>query len=383
MTTVSGTQFWPATAVERVRAGSLRVPQPPSSEEIVSLAMGEPGFDTPPGIRLTAHGAIEAGYTHYAHPQGDSDLREALAERLGFTAEDVLITHGGTGGLAAAILAIVDPGDLVVLPDPTYSLYTDLVHLAGGTCRPVPLRSDLHWDLDALAAALPAAKLFVFCNPANPTGIVHTRHELNALATLLADSHTLVLADEAYRDLVYTDEPFVSALDIGALAPRTVYCQTFSKAYAMTGWRIGYLAGPRAVIAAAARVHATIIGPLNPATQRAALGAVLNGSDAVNEMRQQYRTRRDLMVDGLTRIDGLHLPTPDGAFYAFPRYDHDLRAVDMVAHLRGHGVAVRPGSEFGNAGEHHIRLSFAAEPSAITTGLERIQTALDHLEAYR
>jgi aspartate/methionine/tyrosine aminotransferase len=242
MTTVTSTQFRPSAAVGRVRAGSLRVPEPPSSDEIISLAMGEPGFDTPPGIRLTAHGAIEAGYTHYAHPHGDAELREALAERL---------------------------------------------------------------------------------------------------------------------------------------------CQTFSKAYAMTGWRTGYLAGPSDVIAAAARAHATIIGPLNPATQRAALGAVLNGSDAVKEMRRQYRARRDLMVDGLARIDGLHLSAPDGAFYAFPQYDYDLRAVDMVAHLRGHGVAVRPGTEFGRAGEHHIRLSFAAEPSAITTGLERIQTALDYLETHQ
>lgn len=386
MTTVETLSFESSHAVDRLRRGSLRTPQPASSGDLVSLAMGEPGFETPPGIRLTAHAAIEAGYTHYAHPHGDNELRDALAQHLtthslaDVTAEDVLITHGGTGGLAAAILAIVDPGDTVVLPDPTYSLYADLVHLAGGRCLSVPLQADLHWDLDALSDALRDAKMFVFCNPSNPTGIVHAAAELNALAAMVAGTGTLVLADEAYRDLVYTEVPFVSALDVADLVPRTLYCQTYSKAYAMTGWRVGYLAGPREVVAAAARVHATIIGSLNPATQRAALTALVDGSANVVEMREQYRSRRDLMVDGLTGIKGLHLAPPDGAFYAFPRYEHDIAAVDIVAHLRNHGVAVRPGSEFGRAGERHIRLSFAAEPAAIKTGAERVRTGLAHLE---
>ena len=377
MSALTAATFRPSTAVERVSARSLRVAQPASNDEIISLAMGEPGFDTPPGIRLAAHAALEAGFTHYAHPNGDPELRAALAELV--RTDDVLITHGGTSGLAAAVLAIVNPGDTVVLPDPTYSLYADLVHLAGGQCRPVPLLPNLHWDLDALADALPTAKLFIFCNPANPTGIVHTREELE----VVAQHATLVLADEAYSDLVYTDTPFVSALDIGSLAPRTVYCQTFSKAYAMTGWRIGYLAGPREIVAAAARLHATLVGPLNPATQRAALAALVDGAGPVEQMRELYQARRDLMATGLAGINGLHLDTPDGAFYAFPRYDHDLPAVDLVAHLRRHGVAVRPGSEFGRAGEHHIRLSFAAEPSAITAGLDRVRTGLRHLEELR
>jgi aspartate aminotransferase len=384
MTTVSRLGFRASRAVDRVRAASLRVPQPQSGPDIVSLAMGEPAFDTPPDIRLCAHAAIEAGYTHYAHPQGDPELRELLADQLSergtltLAAEDVLITHGGTGGLAAAILAIIDPGDAVVIPDPTYSLYADLIHLAGGRCIPVPLQADLHWDLDALGDALSGARLFVFCNPSNPTGIVHTRAELETVAGLLDTSDTLVLADEAYSDLVYTDKPFVSALDVPSLAARTLYCQTFSKAHAMTGWRIGYLAGPRDVIGAAARVHATIAGPLNAATQRAALAAADSTSGAVQRMRQEYRQRRDLMVSGLQSIDGLQLAVPDGAFYAFPRYEHALPATEMVAHLRLNGVAVRPGSEFGAAGERHLRLSFAADRDAITIGIDRMKAALTH-----
>jgi aspartate aminotransferase len=207
---------------------------------------------------------------------------------------------------------------------------------------------------------------------------VHTRAELETVAGLLDTSDTLVLADEAYSDLVYTDKPFVSALDVPSLAARTLYCQTFSKAHAMTGWRIGYLAGPRDVIGAAARVHATIAGPLNAATQRAALAAADSTSGAVQRMRQEYRQRRDLMVSGLQSIDGLQLAVPDGAFYAFPRYEHALPATEMVAHLRLNGVAVRPGSEFGAAGERHLRLSFAADRDAITIGIDRMKAALTH-----
>lgn len=383
--TAATRRFAASAAVQRVAAASLRTAQPAATADLVSLAMGEPGFDTPPSIRLAAHAGIETGFTHYAYPNGDPELRDALASRLNtdhgtdYSTERILVTHGGTGGLAAAILAIVNPGDRVVIPDPTYSLYADLIRLAGGRPVPVPLQDDLHWDLDALAVALIGAKAFIFCNPSNPTGIVHTHEELTALAGMLAGGDTLVLSDEAYSDLVFTETPFVSTLEIAGLVERTLYCQTFSKAYAMTGWRLGYLAGDPDVIAAAARVHALTAGPLNPATQRAALGAVHEPPADLAMMHAHYRARRDLMIDGLADIRGLRLAHPDGAFYAFPRYDADVTALAMVAHLRAHGVAVRPGSEFGAAGERHIRLSFAADPAAITTGLERIRAALTQL----
>lgn len=167
-------------------------------------------------------------------------------------------------------------------------------------------------------------------------------------------------------------------MDVAGLVERTLYCQTFSKAYAMTGWRLGYLAGSLDIIAAAARVHGLTAGPLNPATQRAALVAVDEPPAEQAIMYAHYRARRDLMVDGLADIPGLRLTQPDGAFYAFPRYDTDMPAVAMVAHLRAHGVAVRPGSEFGAAGERHIRLSFAADPAAIATGIDRIRAAFTH-----
>jgi aspartate aminotransferase len=370
--------FSPSDAVQRVLQTSLRVQQPQSSGDLVSLAMGEPDFDTPQQVRDAAAKALQDGHTHYSPLLGEPVLRDELAVRIGtllgsaVSTNDVLITQGGTAGLAAAILGTVNPGDKVVIPDPTYSLYADLVSMAGGIIVPVPLAEDLHWDLEALAGALDGAKMFVFCNPSNPTGIVHSRAELEALADLVTGTNILVLSDEAYSDLVYTPEPFTSALEIEGLAGRTIYCQTFSKSYAMTGWRVGYLWGPADVIAAAARVHNTFNGSMNTAVQLAAVTALQTCGPDIERMHASYKVRRELMYNGLKNIPGLTVSSPEGAFYLFPKYDADLPAAEMVAHLRSHGVAVRPGSEFGRNGEHHLRLSYAASADAITVGVERL-----------
>lgn len=378
--------FRPSAAVQRVLDTSLRVQQPQSSGDLVSLAMGEPDFDTPQQVRDAAAKALQDGHTHYSPLLGEPVLRDALAGKIGgllgsgVSTNDVLITQGGTAGLAAAILGTVNPGDKVVIPDPTYSLYADLVAMAGGTIVPVPLAEDLHWDLEALAGALEGAKMFVFCNPSNPTGIVHSRAELEALAAMVAGTNILVLSDEAYSDLVYTPEPFTSALEIEGLAGRTIYCQTFSKSYAMTGWRVGYLWGPADVIASAARVHNTFNGSMNTAVQLAALTALQTCGPDIERMHASYAARRELMYNGLKDVPGLTVSSPEGAFYLFPKYDADLPAAQMVAHLRSHGVAVRPGSEFGRNGEFHLRLSYAASAAAITTGVERLAAGLAALK---
>ncbi|MDT0234827.1 aminotransferase class I/II-fold pyridoxal phosphate-dependent enzyme [Curtobacterium sp. BRB10] len=385
MTTTTATTFDASHAVQRVVAASRRVQQPQSSGDLVSLAMGEPDFDTPAQVVDAAAAALRAGRTHYSPLYGEPTLRAALAERIGRLANrsvdvgDVLVTHGGTGGLTAAILAIVDPGDRVVIPDPTYSLYADLISLAGGIVVPVPLGPDLHWDLDALDAALVDAKLFVFCNPGNPTGIVHSRAELERLGAALEGTDTIVLSDEAYADLTFTGEPFTSALEVASLVDRTVYCQTFSKSYAMTGWRVGYLWGPSAIIAAAARIHNTANGSMNTAVQDAALVALETCDEDIARMHEAYARRRSLMADGLTAIPGLDVSSPEGAFYLFPRYDLDLPSVELVGRLRELGVAVRPGAEFGAAGEHHLRLSYAASDDAIIAGVARLASGFEAL----
>ncbi|MFK0156695.1 pyridoxal phosphate-dependent aminotransferase [Streptomyces sp. NPDC090493] len=372
-----------ADAVARIAAASRRTQQPQSRADLVSLAMGEPDFDTPQRVTEAAQASLGAGRTHYSPLLGEPLLREALAAKLAgiaqapVSAADILITQGGTAGLAASILGIVNPGDKVVIPDPTYSLYGDLVAMAGGTVVPVPLAPDLHWDLDRLADALADAKLFVFCNPVNPTGIVHSREELEVLADLLDGTPTIVISDEAYADLDYTGRPFTSAISVEGLRERTLYCQTFSKSYAMTGWRVGYLWGPSPLIQASARVHNTFNGSVNTVVQDAALVAVESCAEDVARMRAAYEERREIMRAELTAIPGLTLSAPEGAFYQFPRYDLDLPSVEVVAALRTtYGVAVRPGSEFGAQGEHHLRLSYAAGPEAIVEGVRRLADGL-------
>jgi aspartate aminotransferase len=363
-------------AVRRIRAGSLRPRGALGAPDIVSLAMGEPDFPTPEPIVAAAVDALRSGWTRYGDPNGDPELRQHIAEEAGVAADEVLITHGGSAGLASSILATVDPGDEVVLLDPTYSRYADQVHLAGGRVRWTPTRPDGHLDFDLLARALPAARLLVLCNPGNPTGVVLTGDEVHRLAELVRATDTVLLADEAYRDLVYDGREFVSLLDVPGLRPNLIFCNTLSKTYAMTGWRIGYVVAPKPLAAAVSLIHRSLNASVNAAVQRAALVALRTGPDLAAGMRTAYQARRDLMVRTLATFDTVDPVAAEGAFYAFPRYHAEIASVDLLALLAEGGVAVRPGSEFGPAGEGHLRLSFAIDETSIAEGLRRMAAVL-------
>ncbi|NGO68320.1 pyridoxal phosphate-dependent aminotransferase [Streptomyces boncukensis] len=368
----------PASRMAELRRSSRRPALAPAPPGAVSLAMGEPDFPTPPPVIDAAVAALRAGETHYADQQGLRELRAALAARLPahpartWTADDVVVTHGATAALAAVVLAMVGPGDRVVVPEPAYSLYADLVVLAGGTVDFVPLAPDLHWDLDALAAALPGAAMMIFSNPSNPTGIVHREQELRALGGLLDGSDVLVVSDEAYHRLAYPGHEPTSALEIASLRDRTVYVQTFSKTYAMTGWRVGYLTGPREVVDAAAQAHRTLNGSSDTAAQHAALAALDLPDSVVDAMADRYRRRRELVVAHLSGVPGLHLVPPEGAFYGFLRYDADRGSEAVARELAERGVLVRAGAEYGPSGEGHVRISFAASEDDLRSGLERL-----------
>ena len=372
------TAMLPAFRIEELRRRSRRPALAPAPPGAISLAMGEPDFPTPPPVIEAAVAALRDGNTHYADQKGLPELRAALVSRLPahpgrtWTADDVVVTHGATAALAAVVLAMIGPGDRVVIPEPAYSLYADLVALAGGTVDFVPLAPDLHWDLDALAAALPGAAMMIFSNPSNPTGIVHREQELEALGELLDGSDVLVVSDEAYHRLVYPGHELTSALAIESLRDRTVYVQTFSKTYAMTGWRVGYLTGPREVVDAAAHVHRTLNGSVNTAVQHAAIAALELPDGVVTAMVDRYRQRRELVVAHLSDIPGLHLVPPEGAFYGFLRYDADASSEVVAGELAEREVMVRAGAEYGPSGEGHIRISFAAAEDDLRTGLARI-----------
>ena len=350
--------------------------------DVALLDAGDPDAPTAEHVRRALHEAVEAGATHYGHPFGDPDLRAALAARASATTGwpvapgRVLVTHGASGGLGAAILATVDPGDRVLLQDPTYSLYADQVRVAGGLPVSVPTRPDFHLDAERLAAAAPGARMIVLCHPSNPTGVVHSRDELEAVAAIAERHDLLVLADEAYDAIIHPPTRFVSTLEIPALEPRLLYCQTLSKTYAMTGWRVGWVIAPEPLAAAVGRLHVTLHGPMNTAVQRAALAAVTGPDDATGEMLRTYARRRSHVIAALAAMPGVVCPPPEATFYAFLRYPQAVDAVTMQARCLEGGVALRAGSEFGDGGERHLRLSYTAADDDLDRGLERLAAVL-------
>lgn len=374
--------FNPSRMVRDLARHSQR-PTTRPGPQVISLAVGDPDFPTPEHISQALTDALAAGATHYAPQQGDPELRAALADQVGdlagrrYEPAQVLVTHGSTAALASTILATVDPGQRVVIPEPTYSLYADLVRMAGGEVDFVRHREDLHLDLDGIAAAAPDARMVVICNPCNPTGAVYTEDELEDLADIADEHDLLVVADEAYDHLVFDGVPFVSALEIEGLADRLVYVQTFSKTHAMCGWRIGYLAAGAEIVQAAARVHQSFNGPVNTAVQRAALVALEEPGDWPDRMRREYQARRDIVARMVASASGVHLEQPQGTFYAFLQYDADVPAAEVRGRALERGVAVRAGSEFGPGGEGFVRVSFSTSRELLVEGVERLVGLLD------
>jgi aspartate aminotransferase len=370
--------FTPSLAAKRIQENSQRPTNRPGAG-VISLALGEPDFATPAPITEAAVAALREGYTHYIDFSGDPELREALAQRVSriagdrYAADQIFVTHGGTSGISSAIMAVANPGDRIVVPDPSYSLYADAAYLAGAVPVFVPTAPDYHLDLEQLEKALRGARMLVVCNPCNPTGAVYRREELSRLAELAERNDVIVLTDEAYCEIVYDGREFVSMLELGTLRSRLLYCQTFSKTFAMTGWRSGYLAGPREIIKAVGFVHRTFNGAPNAVVQRAALAATRLGPSLAEPMCREYAKRRALMVEHAEGIEGLHVRAPEGTFYLFARYDLDIPSRRLAAHLLEGGVAVRAGSEYGPSGEHHLRFSFATSPENIVAGLARLR----------
>jgi aspartate aminotransferase len=366
-------------AVVRLVRGNLRPGSPPLDKGVALLGVGEPDFETPPVIVRAAVDALRSGWTHYGDLNGDPELR-ACAARVaneaggrGYGPDQVLVTNGGTSAVSAAIAATVSPGDRVVLLDPSYSLFASSVLLAGGEPVYVALDERGHLDLARIAAGLRDAKAIVLVNPANPVGTAFNRSELAQLAALTELHGTVVIADEVCDHFVFDGRPFTSALSIDLWRDRLIYCQSLSKTYAMTGWRVGYLISTPALIGAIRMLHRTVLGAVNAAAQRAAIVALELGDTLVEPMRASYQLRRDYILDRIASIPDLTAESPEGGFFVFARYNRDIASFQLAQHLAESGVIVRPGREFGPAGEHHIRLSLAAPPAALRTGLDRIE----------
>jgi aspartate aminotransferase len=350
--------------------------------EILGLHIGEPDFDTPAGIRAAATRAMDEGLTHYGPAQGMPDLRGAIAERLHrlhaipATSSDVVVMPGKLA-IYASLLSSTNPGDDVLLPDPTY-LFEQPVQLVGA--RPVyfPLRDDFSFDPTALEAAItPRSRVLILTSPSNPTGRLLSRDEVRAALTIAREHHLTVLSDETYEALVY-EGPHVAPASLAESAGRVVTIGSFSKMYAMTGWRVGYAVAPPDLRARLVKVVEHTLTCVPPFIQRACLWGLQNAEPDVVRFREEFRRRRDRLFDLLRVIPGLHVHRPAGAFYMFPRYDLPLSSVDFCNRvLDDEKLALVPGVSFGPSGEGHFRISFTAPVDALEEGVRRLRHFLE------
>jgi len=350
--------------------------------DVISLGVGEPDFVTPDHIRQAGIDSINAGDTHYTSNWGTLALRQAISEnierRYGVhydPATEVMVTVGVSEGIDATLRAILDEGDEVAVPDPGYVAYEADVTLAGG--KVVPVRTHVEEEFEVRAATLeavltPRTKVALLGNPNNPTGAVIARPELEKIAALAVRNDLLVISDEVYSRLVYGEEHACIAAMPG-MRERTVLADGFSKAYAMTGWRVGYLCAPAHLLEAILKVHQYAIMCAPTMSQAAALEALLHGEDDVLAMVASYDERRKLMVNGLNAI-GLDCYMPRGAFYAFPSIARTGMTSEEFAEklLFEEKVAAVPGSAFGEGGEGFIRCTYCTAQDKISEALERM-----------
>ncbi|MGQ9467237.1 MAG: pyridoxal phosphate-dependent aminotransferase [Anaerolineae bacterium] len=352
-------------------------------EDVISLGIGEPDFTTPEPILRAGIESLQRGETHYTSNSGLMELRRAIAEHLdrlyGQTynpASEILITVGVSEALYLACAATLDPGDEVIIPEPCFVSYAPEVTFAGGVPVMVPTSAENGWQVtaEAIEAAItPKTKALLLGYPNNPTGAVMTRERLNEIAAVVKRHNLLVISDELYDRLVY-DTQHVCFPSLPGMYSRTILLMGFSKAYAMTGWRIGWAAGPAEIMEMMRRVHQYTIMCAPTPSQYAALVAIKEGEPFVEEMRQEYDRRRRLIVSGLNEI-GLTCAEPKGAFYAFPSIavtgmDENTFAEKLLQEER---VAVVPGSAFGPSGRGYVRCSYATAYEKIEEALERMR----------
>jgi aspartate/methionine/tyrosine aminotransferase len=363
-------------------------------KEIIHLEIGEPDFDTPPDIVEAGCRALRNGETHYTPTAGIPELRAAIADdvarsrRIVVDPEQVVVTPGGKPIMFFAILALVDAGDEVLVPNPSFPIYESMVSFAGGQPVFVPLRqeNEFRFDLDEFRAGLSErTKLVILNSPANPTGGVLTPEDIAGLADILRERPDIfVLSDEIYSRMLY-ESPFASIASEPDLGPegRTIILDGFSKTYAMTGWRLGYGVMPITLAEQLTKLQVNSNSCTNAATQYAGIEALSGPQDSVERMLSEFRARRDLIVAGLNELPGVECVNPQGAFYAFPRIADTRCSAGALADLLldEAGVACLAGTAFGRYGEGHLRFSYANSRQNISLALERIGHTLSRTTA--
>jgi aspartate/methionine/tyrosine aminotransferase len=362
-----------------------------AGKSVVHLEIGEPDFDTPAHIKDAAIRALHDGFTHYTPSAGLYEAREAVAEHVSVTRgipvdpDEIVITPGSKPIMFFAILALVDPGDEVIYPDPGYPIYESVARFAGAVAKPLVLREERGFrvDPDELRRLVnPKTRLIVLNSPHNPCGSVLTRNDIEAIAEIVGRSGAMVLADEIYWQIMY-DSTHVSLASIPGMKERTIILDGFSKAYAMTGWRLGFGVMRKDLAAKIARLMVNSNSCAAAFTQIAGIAALRGPQEPVKKMVAEFRRRRDVIVQGLKGVEGVTCAVPSGAFYAFPnvtKIDPDSkRLADFL--LTDGGLACLSGTAFGEHGRGYLRFSYANSVEKIEEGLRRMREALKRYRA--
>ncbi len=364
--------------------------------DVVSFSAGEPDFDTPDNIKQAAIKAIEQGFTKYCPVDGIPELKEAIIEKfrvdngLEYKPSEIVVSCGAKHSIYNVLQAVVNPGDEVLIPSPYWVSYPDMAALAGGVPVIVEGKEENGFKVtpdDILSKVTDKTKVFILNSPCNPTGAVYSREELEALGRALLDTKILIISDEIYEKLIYDGERHYSiASVVPDLKSRTVVVNGVSKAYSMTGWRIGYAAGPEDVMRACAKIQSQSTSNPTSISMAASVEALKGPQDAVESMRREFEQRRNVLVDGLNAISGITCFKPRGAFYAFPNVSglfgrtiggREIKSsMDFSEVLLDVArVAAVPGSAFGAEG--YLRMSYATSMENIREGLKRIKELVE------
>lgn len=358
-----------------------------AGRDLIHLELGRPHADTPGPIKQATIRALNAGAVHYSHLQGIPKLREAIARKLAekngldYSGDEIIVTNGVTHATFASFMALLDPGDEVILLDPHYPQHIGKIELAGArpVLAPLDAANGYAIDVAAIEARVNArTKMIVLVNPCNPNGRVFTRPELEALAAIARRHDLLVLSDEVYEDIVYDGGEHVSIAGLPGMRDRTVTAFALTKSYAMDGWRIGYLAAPAALCQGILKITSTDVTHVNTFIQEGAYEAIAHGADALRELVDEDRAKREIAVKRLNQMPGIICPWPEGTIYVFP----DVSAVGVPSPdlaeriLEATDVVVEAGAFYGPAGEGHLRICFGSQSR------ERLNEAMDRLQRF-
>lgn len=354
-------------------------------EDVINFGIGEPDFDTPARIVEAAKKAMDDGFTHYTANAGLIELRQAVAAKLRTDNDievcpstDIIVTSGGMGALALAVLALAEKGDEVLLPDPSWCNYTSHIILAGAKPVFVPVREQNDFMLtvaDIEEKITERTKLLIMNSPANPTGAVINADEMTRIAGLVEKYGLYVITDEVYEKFVYDGARHISLASFKEIRDRVITINSFSKSYAMTGWRIGFAAGNKDIIGQMTKLQEHVVACVSTISQKAALEALTGPQHDLDAMLESYRRRRQVLLECLDDIDGIRFNKPKGSFYVFANIKafgkpSEEFALDL---LKTKGVCLIPGTAFGERGEGYVRISYATSEANILEGMGRLK----------